>query len=248
MKKNLKKLLVLIGIAVISMPLISYNSYAVDNKVSNTTSDSDGWHSDEGKWRYFKNGSFKTGWFQDNDGTWYFFNNDGIMQTGWILDRGNWYYMYNSGAMAHDCYIGKYYLNNNGAWTNNIPDTIKSNIDINSKIENLGYSSKERIVDYNSTDAKYSEGYRYTWYDGKEGSEQYATVNVFDSGACSILIRKNCMVFNEKLKEIFKCIFPGNEYKLLNDIDGIKEDKSEDIDGRHVDIKIFDDSIGIVVD
>lgn len=240
MKKRLGKLSILMGIAIISIPLLSYEAYSADNKC-------DGWNLNNGQWTYVKDGLAITNWFQDRDGKWYFFDNNGAMQTGWVLDKGNWYYMYGNGEMAHDCYVGSCYLNSNGAWTNSIPDSIKLNLDINSKMRDLGYSSVERIINYDNPDPRYLQGYRYIWNDGKEDNEEAASISVFDSGACSILIRKNSTIFNEELGKIFEFLFPGNGYRLLNEIDGIKEDKSENISGKHIDIKIFDDSIGIVI-
>ena len=58
-------------------------------------------------------------WKSDNSGWWYTEGN--TYDTGWKYIDGNWYYFYSDGYMAHDCYIGDYYLNSNGAWTNSIP-------------------------------------------------------------------------------------------------------------------------------
>ena len=249
MKKSLKKLILLLGVINISISLKANYVYALELKNSeNNSAYSEGWNYDNGNWIYIKDGAVKTNWFKDIDGEWYYFNDDGIMQTGWILDNSNWYYLKDNGVMASECYIDDYYLNNNGAWTNSVPSNKTSTLDINSQIKNLGYSSVERIIDYNSVDEKYSEGYKYIWYDGKEGNEEYAVLNIFDSGSCSILIRKNGTMFNENLKKILEYIVPGNGEKLLSEIDGIKEDKSFYIDEREIRIKIFDDSIGIVID
>ena len=170
------------------------------------------------------------------------------MQSGWILDNNNWYYLYSNGVMAHSCYIGDYYLNEDGAWTNNVLSNDKFNSnDVKSLIEKLGYSSVERVVDYENSNDKYSSLYRYTWCDGKADNSEYAAVNIFDSGFISILIRKNGTMFNENLKNIFECVFPENGQRLFNEIDGIKEDKSLILGNKNVEIKIFDDSIGIMI-
>lgn len=90
-----------------------------------------------GKKFYFdSNGVMQTGWSQAHDGYWYYFNYSGEMQTGWHLisgwwyfmhpDTGRmatgwnninnvWYYMYDSGNMAHDTWVGKYYLQSDGS-------------------------------------------------------------------------------------------------------------------------------------
>ena len=55
-----------------------------------------------------------------------YIDSNGYMQTGWIYDSGNWFYLYGDGSMAHDCYIGNYYVDSNGAWTNSIPTSNSS--------------------------------------------------------------------------------------------------------------------------
>lgn len=51
---------------------------------------------------------------------WYYTDGDSYL-TGWQFLDGNWYYFYSDGYMAHDCWIGNYYLNSSGAWTDDIP-------------------------------------------------------------------------------------------------------------------------------
>ena len=80
------------------------------------------WRQSENGWWYSQGSSYATGWNQI-DGEWYYFDSNGYMKTGWVYDGGNWYYFYGNGTMAHDCYIGDYYLNSSGAWTNSIPIT-----------------------------------------------------------------------------------------------------------------------------
>lgn len=58
-------------------------------------------------------------WRQDSTGWWYTEGNS--WATGWKMIDGNWYYFYSDGYMAHDCWIGNYYLNSQGAWTLNVP-------------------------------------------------------------------------------------------------------------------------------
>lgn len=240
MKKKFRNLALTLAAINIAITLTTKSVHAVNY--------SDGWHCDNGKWTYIKDGIAKTSWFEDKDGQWYYFNDDGIMQTGWINNGNNWYYLYDNGVMAHNCYIGDYYLNNNGAWTNNIPQNNDKKTDVNSEIKNLGYSSVERVIDYDSTNDKYSSYYRYVWYDGNPNNSEYVSVNVFDSGSCSILLRKNGNMFNENLKKVFECVLPGNGQKLLDEISGIKEDKTVEIGDKQVNIRIFDDSIGIIIE
>jgi hypothetical protein len=42
----------------------------------------------------------------------------------WKNEDNNWYYFYSNGEMAHDCYIGNYYLGYNGALTNDVPKPV----------------------------------------------------------------------------------------------------------------------------
>ncbi|WP_294372864.1 cell wall-binding protein [uncultured Clostridium sp.] len=58
-------------------------------------------------------------WRQDSTGWWYTEGNS--WATRWKMIDGNWYYFYSDGYMAHDCWIGNYYLNSQGAWTLNVP-------------------------------------------------------------------------------------------------------------------------------
>lgn len=58
-------------------------------------------------------------WKNDSQGWWY--TSGSSYLTGWQSIDGNWYYFYGNGYMAHDCWIGNYYLNSNGAWTLDVP-------------------------------------------------------------------------------------------------------------------------------
>lgn len=67
-------------------------------------------------------GIMKTGW-QKINGSWYYFNRDssegimGMMKKGWNNIDGSWYYFYyDDGTMAHDTWIGQYYVNSSGVW------------------------------------------------------------------------------------------------------------------------------------
>lgn len=54
-------------------------------------------------------------WKSDSTGWWYTEGNS--WATGWRNINGNWYYFYSDGYMAHDEWIGDYYLGSSGAWT-----------------------------------------------------------------------------------------------------------------------------------
>ncbi len=76
------------------------------------------WKQNNTGWWYTQESSYSVGWEQI-DGKWYYFDSNGYMKTGWINDNGTWYYCWSNGQMAQNCYVGNYYLNNNGVWTTN---------------------------------------------------------------------------------------------------------------------------------
>lgn len=86
------------------------------------------WVNDNEKWYYInkEDGTKANGWIKD-DGYWYYLNEDGLMQTGWVYDKGNWYYLYSNGMMACDTTIENFYININGAWSEQIPNHSESN-------------------------------------------------------------------------------------------------------------------------
>lgn len=73
-----------------------------------------GWHKQDGKWRFRKDGKDVTGWVFDKN-VWYYLDPDGYMAANvWRKVNGWWYYLTGSGAMAAGWRkIGKYwyYLN-----------------------------------------------------------------------------------------------------------------------------------------
>lgn len=76
-----------------------------------------GWKYDKGKWYYLnKDGSMATGWVFDNV-TWYYMDSSGAMMEGWIKSNGKWYYLDIGGAMRVSTWIGNYYVDKTGAWT-----------------------------------------------------------------------------------------------------------------------------------
>ena len=55
-------------------------------------------------------------------------------------------------------------------------------------------------------------------------------------------------MFNDNLKKIFECVLPGSGDQLLNEIKDIKEDKTIETNYKKVEIKVFDDSVGIIIE
>lgn len=60
-------------------------------------------------------------WKQDSTGWWYADGNS--WYTGWKQVDGKWYYFDSNGYMAHDQYIGNYYLNSQGYWDASVGTT-----------------------------------------------------------------------------------------------------------------------------
>lgn len=83
-------------------------------------------------------------WRQDSTGWWYTEGNS--FATGWKSIDGNWYYFRSDGYMAHDCFVGSYYLNSSGAWTTNVPTLVTNTGTI---------SDNSRIVYVSDTGTKY---------------------------------------------------------------------------------------------
>lgn len=65
------------------------------------------------KWDEGKYGCMITGWYKIGK-DWYYMDSDGVMLTGWQTISGDKYYFEDGGEMAHDKWVGKYYLGSNG--------------------------------------------------------------------------------------------------------------------------------------
>ncbi len=76
----------------------------------------DGWQYENGKWYYYEDGSFRTGWFCDN-GIDYYLLADGSAATGWQEVNGKNRYFSQTGAMRTgwlETADGVYYMLSNG--------------------------------------------------------------------------------------------------------------------------------------
>ena len=79
-----------------------------------------GWQKDATGW-WYKNadGSYPYSTWKAIDGAWYYFNASGYRVTGWQVIGGRWYYLdENTGVMAHDEWIGGFYVTGSGAMAN----------------------------------------------------------------------------------------------------------------------------------
>lgn len=90
------------------------------------------------------------GWFED-DGYKYYSNEHGIVQTGWKHYEKDLYYFYSDGKMARDIFIEGKYLNDDGAWSNDIP----------SQPEVMYYKTVPVIVENTTKDAYYTAGHTF---------------------------------------------------------------------------------------
>lgn len=95
---------------------VGYEAIPVAETVETKTV-STGWLYEDGVWRYYENGTFRTGWFcsggvdyylledgaaatgwQEINGKMRFFSNTGAMRTGWLDDNGAVYYLLSNGV------------------------------------------------------------------------------------------------------------------------------------------------------
>ncbi|SEP78666.1 Putative cell wall binding repeat-containing protein [Lachnospiraceae bacterium NE2001] len=70
-----------------------------------------------GWWYEESDGSYPSESWKQIDGNWYYFNSVGYMVTGWREISGTYYYFDSNGIMAADKWIGDYYVDASGAWT-----------------------------------------------------------------------------------------------------------------------------------
>ncbi|MEW9992065.1 hypothetical protein [Clostridium butyricum] len=100
-------------------------------------------------------------WIQDNNGWWY--TEGSSCATGWKLIDGNWYYFYSDGYMAHDCWIGNYYLNAKGAWTTETITKEKAQ-QIVDELKNSKYFGNNIVFKYNPIDNYMSKDKQQYYY------------------------------------------------------------------------------------
>ena len=82
-----------------------------------------GWYLDGEDYYYFaQSGRVTTGWLLDGE-LWYYFTPAGKMCTGWKCLDNNWYFFGVTGEREENCWIGKYYVGEDGVWD---PTTEKS--------------------------------------------------------------------------------------------------------------------------
>lgn len=75
-----------------------------------------GWLMTGNTWYYLtSSGAMATGWLKCPEG-WYYLTGSGVMATGWTKVGDTWYFLTASGLMAEDTWIGKYYVDQSGAW------------------------------------------------------------------------------------------------------------------------------------
>lgn len=95
---------------------VGYQAIPVSETIESKTA-SIGWVYEDGVWRYYQNGEFRTGWFcsggvdyylledgaaatgwQEINGKMRFFSDTGAMRTGWLDDNGAVYYLLSNGV------------------------------------------------------------------------------------------------------------------------------------------------------
>lgn len=77
-----------------------------------------GWYWGAGGWWYQNSdGTYPASKWQQIKGKWYHFNSSGYLDTGWYKSGGKYYYLQADGSMATDMWIGNYYVDKDGVWT-----------------------------------------------------------------------------------------------------------------------------------
>lgn len=99
------KKLIFIGITILSLSTMSITALADWQQSGNT-------------WKYNNGGKYLTGWWKIGDSQYYFDQNE-TMITGWKFLNGAWYFFNADGSMAHDQWIGNYYVGSNGIMATN---------------------------------------------------------------------------------------------------------------------------------
>ena len=82
------------------------------------TAASEGWVKDSVGWWYeYKDGSYPWEQWKEIDGQTYYFGYSGYMYTGWLYYGGSYYYLNADGTLARDTWIGDYYVDEDGVWS-----------------------------------------------------------------------------------------------------------------------------------
>ena len=141
-RKLITKILTLCVSVICLFPMVSANAKTKEEIIASRNNYSEykewnnSWLFENGQWHYILNEQKATG-IQTIDGLLYYFNSEGNMPVGWskvgnewiysCFDKsplavsewyniGNkWYYFNSNGLMAHDTYVGKYYVGSDGA-------------------------------------------------------------------------------------------------------------------------------------
>lgn len=103
-------------------------------------------------------------WQKDSSGWWYKDGNS--YYTGWQLIDKNWYYFYSNGYMATNDKIDDYFVNSNGAWTNEITAKEARQLIINEDGNFINENIKDgfRLSDfYKEYSSEYVQGFRDNW-------------------------------------------------------------------------------------
>lgn len=105
-------------------------------------------------------------WKSNDAGWWY--TEGSSWATGWKQIDGKWYYFYSDGYMAHDEYIGNYYLNNYGVWTTESTGASTVSVASNNQSQTV-YVSKQGI--YHTSPTAHGMKYYTTMYRNEAESE-----------------------------------------------------------------------------
>jgi hypothetical protein len=203
---------------------------------------SKGWHTKDGKFYFLEKGVPITGWYKDGI-TWYYFNSDGSMKTGWLYDKGNWYYFYDSGAMAQKVLVNGYYLNENGAWSNDVPANASTGIaykELINRVRNLGFSHKTKFEaddPYNNSGAAL---YDFEYY-SKSAARSICSLEIRDNYTLSISAdyESDDPKYNKSVYQVLQWLLPTQIQEVYNKINANPVPQTIYADGRIVKVSFY---------
>jgi hypothetical protein len=183
------------------------------------------------------------GWVLDPfDLLWRYYNDDGSYKTGWFYDKGNWYYFHPSGIMAYNTKVNGYYINDNGAWTDQALPSVYTSYEVLQGITELGFNGSRGAYSLyaNNND-------RNLDYENKSFDHEIMAFNISQlkpgwgqtKGDDFVLtIMKKDDDSKEKVKSALKVLLPSEWETLYNSIDfSNTQDKTLNLEGRAINIK-----------
>lgn len=207
----------------------------------------EGWHTKGGKFYFLKKGVPVVGWQKDGI-IWYYLNADGTMHTGWLNDGGNWYYFYDSGAMAQKVMVSGYYMNESGAWSDNVPKNAPTGVtykEIINRARNYGYSHKSFWGANDESNTSKSDLVDFEWY-STSAAQSISSIEIRDNFSVSLQagFDSDDKQYNKDIYDILTMLLPtglDEVYSKVRANQGVPQ--TFYVDGRVVKVSFFQGGI-----